>query len=101
MTIPEVNRAIKAWGWREKRSHTYTSSLAYIIPTLIAKAVLEGKGYPEIYEVFPDEFDKEEILEQRRKLQVQKDISTFRAWAENFNRRKDNDGRIVESQDSC
>lgn len=87
MTIPEVNRAIKAWGWRENRNHTYISSLAYIVPTLIAKAVLEGKDYPEIYDIFPNEFNKEDILEHRRKLQIQKDMDTFRAWAEAYNQR--------------
>lgn len=88
MTIPEVNREIKAWGWREERQRQYFSSLAYRIPTLIAIAVLEGKKYPELYEAFPNEFDEKKIKEARHKLQVEKDIATFKAWAEHFNSKK-------------
>lgn len=87
MTIPEVNRAIKAWNWREKRTNTFICSNLYKLPTLIGIAVLDGKNYPEIYEVFPDYFDEEEIKEAQKKLQVQKDADTFRAWADQFNSR--------------
>lgn len=100
MTIPEVNNEIKAWGWREKRQNQYISSIAYRLPTLISVAVLDGKKYPEIYDIFPNEFDEEEVKEAKRQKQIEKDIATFRAWAESFNRRKDNDGRNIESQDS-
>lgn len=89
MTIPEVNRAIKAWGWREKRNNTFISTLAYKVPTLIAVAIWNGKEYPEIYEAFPDYFDEKEVKEARHKLQVQKDMDMFRAWAESFNKRQE------------
>lgn len=87
MTIPEVNRHIKAWGWREQRNNQYIAVVAYKMPTLVSIAVLDGKNYPEIYEAFPDIFDEDEIKEQRHKLQVQKDMAQFRAWADSFNNR--------------
>lgn len=87
MTIPEVNREIKAWNWREKRQNTFICSNLYKLPTLIGIAVLDSKNYPEIYEVFPDYFDEKEIKEMQYRLQVQKDMDTFKAWAEAFNKR--------------
>lgn len=92
MTIPEVNNAINAWGWREKRNNQFLASLAYRLPTLIAIAVLDGKKYPELYEAFPNEYDETVVKEAQRKLQVEKDMATFRAWAESFNNRKEKDG---------
>lgn len=89
MTIPEINRAIKAWAWREKKHNQYISSVAYRMPTLIAIAVLDGKKYPEIYQAFPNEFDEKEVKEAQRKAQLEKDMATFRAWAEQFNSRKE------------
>lgn len=89
MTIPEINRHIQSWGWKEKRQRQYFSSLAYRVPTLTAMAVLDSKKYPEIYEAFPNEFDEEEVKEAQRKLQVQKDMDVFRAWAESFNKRQE------------
>lgn len=89
MTIPEVNREIKAFNWREKRHNQFISSVAYKIPTLIAIAVLDAKKYPEIYEMFPDEFEEKEVQDVKQKQQVQKDVATFRAWAESFNKRKE------------
>lgn len=89
MTIPEVNRAIKAWGWREERTNKFICSLAYKVPTLISIAIWNGKEYPEIFDSFPDYFDKEEILEARRNHQIQKDMDVFRAWAESFNKRQE------------
>lgn len=100
MTIPEVNNAIKAWGWREQRHNQFIASVAYRVPTLISIAVLEGKKYPELYEAFPNEFDEETIKELQRKQRIEKDMATFRAWAESFNRRKEKDGRNLESEDS-
>lgn len=91
MTIPEVNREIKAWNWREQRHNQFIASVAYKIPTLTAIAVLEGKNYPEIYEVFPTEFNEKEVKELRHKQQIEKDTATFRAWAESFNKRKEQD----------
>ena len=88
MTIPEVNRAIQAWGWREKRKNTFICSALYKLPTLIAIAVWNGKEYPEIFDTFPEYFDKEEILEQRKKQQIQKDMDVFKAWAAQFNERQ-------------
>ena len=89
MTIPEVNRAVKAWNWRETRKNTFICASLYKLPTLISIAVLDGKQYPEIYEVFPDYFDEKEIKEAQRKLQVQKDMDIFRAWADKFNSKLD------------
>lgn len=89
MTIPEVNRAIAAWGWRENRNHIFMTSLCYKLPSLISVAIWEPKNYPEIYEVFPDLYNKEEIEEQKRKQQIQKDMDVFKAWAESFNKRQE------------
>lgn len=88
MTIPEINRRIKAWNWQENRQHQFIASIAYRLPQLISIAVLDGKNYPEIYEVFPNEFDEEEIKAEKKKLQTQKDIAYFQAWAESFNARQ-------------
>lgn len=89
MTIPEINREIKAWGWRERRHNQFITSIAYKVPTLIAIAALDGKKYPDIYEAFPNEFDENEVKEARRKQQIEKDMAVFKAWAESFNSRKE------------
>ena len=89
MTIPEVNRSVKAWGWREERQNRFVCSVAYKLPQLVGMAVLDGKNYPEIYDAFPDYFDEKEIKEMQHKLQVQKDMDTFKAWAEQFNKKQE------------
>lgn len=102
MTIPEANRAIQAWGWREKRHNQTTASYLYKLPNLIAIAVLDSKKYPEIYDIFPNEFDKAEIEESKRKYQIERDIAYLKAWAEDYNRRKELEvGRNITSKDSC
>ena len=93
MTIPEVNHQIKAFGWREKRQRQYISSLAYKVPQLISAAILDSKKYPEIYEIFPEEFDEKEVKEAQRKLQIQKDMDVFQAWAAQFNKRLEDNGK--------
>ena len=100
MSIPEINREIKAFSWREKRHNQFISSIAYKVPTLIAIAVLDAKKYPEIYEMFPNEFEEKEVEDIKQKQQVQKDVATFRAWAESFNNRKDRDGRNLKGEDN-
>lgn len=87
MTIPEVNRYIKAWGWREKRQQQFAAGTLYQLPTLIAIGILDGKKYPEIYEVFPSLFDKEEIEEAKRRNELEKSRANFMAWAESFNKK--------------
>lgn len=93
MTILEVNRQIKAWCWREQRRNQFISSIAYRLPTLIAISILDGKNYPEIYDAFPSEFDETTIKEERKKIQIEKDVATFRAWATQFNSRINGDGK--------
>ena len=87
MTIPEVNRVIKAWGWRENRQQVFVTSLCYKLPSLISVAIWDSKNYPEIYNVFPEFYNREEIEAGKRELQIKKDIEVFKAWAESFNKR--------------
>lgn len=87
MTIPEVNNAIKAFNWRENRQHQFIASIAYKMPTLIAISILDAKNYPEIYEVFPTEYDEQDVKNAKQNQQIKKDVATFQAWAESFNRR--------------
>lgn len=87
MTIPEVNEEIKAWGWREERQNQFIAGVLYQLPTLIAIGILDGKKYPEIYEVFPSLFDKEAIEETKRRNELERSRANFMAWAESFNKK--------------
>lgn len=87
MTIPEVNRAIKAWGWREKRRNQFAAMSLYRLPTLIGIAILDAKKYPEIFEVFPELFQEDEVKEKQEAMRVMKDVDTFKAWADRFNQK--------------
>lgn len=94
MTIPEINRHIKAWGWREERKNQFIASALYKLPPLIGVAMLDSKKYPEIYEIFPTLFKEEEIKDAQQTAKVRKDVDTFKAWAEGFNKKfeRENDG---------
>ena len=87
MTIREVNRAIKAWGEREKRRNMFLTSTLYKVPQLISIAIWDGKNYPEIYQAFPDLYDEEEFKKKKQELQTKKDVDIFKAWADSFNKK--------------
>lgn len=79
MSIPEVNRTIEAWGWREKRKRLQQEQLVYTLPCLIS-ALFDKKGYPKIYDVFPGDFE-----EQRN----QDAMNNMLQWAQHFNKQFD------------
>ena len=89
MTIPEVNRHIQAWGWRREEEQKFFAMSFYRMPSLIAMAVLDGKKYPEIYDIYPNLFNKEDIEQARQEQEVKRSMEVFKAWAESYNMRQE------------
>lgn len=91
MTIAELTRAMdskKRINKREaQKKANYDYTLAELIGRSMARLYSSEAEYPEIYEVYPQLFNKEEIEKTREEAKTQLSIERMKQFAESFNKR--------------
>lgn len=99
MTVAEIERFSKGAIWRLKRQAQFDYSLADLIGVSVGRILSKDIEYPDIYEVYPELFDKE-ISEQRKQqeeeeIRQQNSLNNFLAFAmqHNSNMRKGVDNK--------
>lgn len=89
MTYGEVERAIASKRRIQEREAKERASYDYLLGNLIGisvSRVFNGDNkYPEIYEVYPSLFDKEQIEAEKQKRTMELSAQRFMTFAESFN----------------
>lgn len=78
MTIGEITDVIQA---RERKIHEERQFSALLAYNKMRASCLSDK-FPEIYEVFPTLFDRDEIMKAKAESDREKLKATLRAWGE-------------------
>jgi hypothetical protein len=98
MTIGEINRLFNS-KMRVKKIESQEKAIQnYILGDLIGRSMARiyssSATYPQIYEVYPSLFNKDEIEQERQKRITEESIQRLKQFAESFNKRKNEGGQI-------
>lgn len=89
MTYGEVERAIESKRRVQEREAKEKASYDYVLGNLIgisvARVYNEDTKYPEIYDVYPNLFDKEKIEAERYQRTMELSAQRFMTFAKSFN----------------
>lgn len=98
MTIGELNRItnsklrVKKVRDQEVAIHNYI--LGDLIGRSMARLHSSSVTYPQIYDVYPSLFDKDEFEQKRQERITEESIQRLKQFAESFKKRKDEGGQI-------
>lgn len=99
MTLAELIRAIESKKRIHKEQLREKAVQDYILGDLIGKSIARiynsSATYPQIYEVYKDLFDSEELKEQRQEKLDTLSALRFRQFANHFN--KNFNGEVAKS----
>lgn len=99
MTLAELIRAIESKKRIHKEQLREKAAQDYILGDLIGKSIARiynsSATYPQIYEVYKDLFDSEELKEQRQEQLDTLSALRFRQFANHFN--KNFNGEVAKS----
>ena len=90
MSIAELERQINACKAIQQREEKRRASYDYILADLIGRSVAriyQKKHYPEIHEVYPNLFTKEEVAEKKQEKKTELSALRFKQFAHSFNNR--------------
>lgn len=101
MTIGELVRLFDSKMRVKKVQDQELAIHNYILGDLIGRSMARlhssSATYPQIYEVYPSLFDKDEFEERRQERITEESIKRLTQFAESFNKRK-NEGGQIESR---
>lgn len=91
MTLAELERAIDSKKRINKLQNQQKAANDYILADLIGRSIArlyskEAK-YPEIYDVYPQLFNKAEMEQAKQNAQIKLSTERMQQFAESFNKR--------------
>jgi hypothetical protein len=91
MTLGEVERYLLSFQRREERrlreKALFDYKLADLIGISCGRIWANKIEYPEIYEIYPSIFQKEEVEEQREKMRMEKSIERLKDFVMKHNKK--------------
>ena len=91
MTFAELDRLVDSKKRMEKLRAQEKATYDYILASLIGRAFaasMDNKNkFPEIHEVYPSLFDREERLNQKREQSNQLSALRFKQFADSYNKK--------------
>lgn len=101
MTLAELNRYIDSKRRIQKREAQEKATYDYILGDLIGRSIARvynsSNKYPEIQDVYPAIFDREEIEQKKRERDMELSALRFKQFAESFNKRfAEKEGKVAE-----
>ena len=91
MTFAELERAIDSKRRMEKLRAKERASYDYILADMIGRSISRiyssSASIPEIEEVYPSLFNKEEILEKKQEQKAELSALRFKQFANSFNKK--------------
>ena len=91
MTFAELDRLVASKQRMEKHRAQERATYDYILAALIGRAFAAGMDskakFPEIHEVYPSLFDKEERENQKREQSNQLSALRFKQFAQSYNKK--------------
>lgn len=87
--MAEVERYLLSYQRREEKRLKEKASFDYKLADLIGiscgRMMSKNPKFPEIYEIYPNLFQKEEVLEQRQKIKTEKSIERLKEFVNKHN----------------
>ena len=91
MTFAELDRALSSKKRVIKQEAMERASFDYILADLVGRSVSRiyssSNKLPDIAEVYPALFDKEELSQKKQEKQMELSALRFRQFAESYNKR--------------
>lgn len=91
MTLAEFDRYVESRKRVQEREAKEKATYDYILGDLIGRSIARvyhsSNKYPEIYDAYPNLFEKENIEEQREERKQELSAQRFMAFAESFNKK--------------
>lgn len=86
MTISEVVRQADANNYIRKQEMIERAQLNYQLPQLIGLVISNmfsksKTDYPEIYDLYPHLFNKEQFIAEKQKIETEKSVANFMKFA--------------------
>lgn len=98
MTIGELGRLFNSKARVKKAEEQNMALHNYILGDLIGRSMARlhssSATYPQIYEVYPSLFDKDEFERKRQERITEESIQRLKQFAGSFQKRKDEGGQI-------
>ena len=90
MTLAEIERFMQSFKRREDRRLREKAMFDYKLAELIGLSCgrfwAKNLQYPEIFEAYPNIYQKEEVLEQREKARMEKSIERLKEFVKQHNK---------------
>lgn len=93
MTLNEVHNYLNSYARREQRrlreKATFDYQLANLIGISVSRLFSANNKMPEIYEVYPEIFDIQEIENKRQEMRTKQSVDRLMDFVQAYNQQKE------------